>query len=81
MSSRLTTDILDIESLLTQTEDPESGALIVFGGTVRLDEGVVPVPGMFFLPTRHAGLERVYRPARGLECRPAMTGAHHHQHR
>lgn len=40
MTSRLTQDELDIESLLAQTEDPECGALIVFGGTVRLDDGV-----------------------------------------
>lgn len=35
MSARITTAALDVGALITATEDPEAGALVVFAGTVR----------------------------------------------
>ena len=32
---RLTEEILDLDALLTASDDPRAGALVVFGGTVR----------------------------------------------
>lgn len=59
MSSRLTTDVLDIESLLTQTADPECGALVVFGGTVRLDDGVQTIDYTAYAPLAEKALAEI----------------------
>jgi len=37
---KLTRDPLDLATVLAETEDPACGALVIFGGTVRLDDGV-----------------------------------------
>lgn len=37
---QLSHESLDLTALLAETADAESGALVVFGGTVRLDDGV-----------------------------------------
>jgi molybdopterin synthase catalytic subunit len=39
MANTLTDQALSLEDLLLQTEDPECGAYVVFGGTVRLHNG------------------------------------------
>lgn len=59
MTSRLTQDELSIESLLTQTEDPECGALIVFGGTVRLDDGVQHIDYTAYAPLAEKALAEI----------------------
>lgn len=59
MSSRLTNDVLDIEALLAQTEDPECGALIVFGGTVRLDDGVQTIDYTAYAPLAERALAEI----------------------
>lgn len=56
MTSRLTQEELSIESLLTQTEDPACGALIVFGGTVRLDDGVETIDYTAYAPLAEKAL-------------------------
>lgn len=59
MTSRLTQDELDIASLLAQTEDPECGALIVFGGTVRLDDGVQTIDYTAYAPLAEKALAEI----------------------
>lgn len=59
MASRLTTDTLDIETLLTQTEDPECGALVVFGGTVRFDDGVQQIDYTAYAPLAEKALAEI----------------------
>jgi molybdopterin synthase catalytic subunit len=63
MTSRLTTDVLDIEALLTQTEDPECGAMIVFGGTVRLDDGVQSIDYTAYAPIAEKVLAEIEQEA------------------
>jgi molybdopterin synthase catalytic subunit len=59
MTARLTNDVLDIDSLLTQTEDPECGALVVFGGTVRLDDGVQQIDYTAYAPIAEKTLAEI----------------------
>lgn len=59
MTSRLTQEELSIESLLTQTEDPECGALIVFGGTIRLDDGVQQIDYTAYAPLAEKALVEI----------------------
>lgn len=57
----LTDDPLDLAALLAQTGDPECGALVVFGGTVRLDDGVRKIDYSAYAPLAEkvlAGIER-----------------------
>jgi len=46
--THLQTGALDLESLLAETAAPDSGALVVFGGTVRNMNGGRPVSGMSY---------------------------------
>ena len=46
--SRLRTDALDLAALLAETSAPDSGALVVFGGTVRNQNEDRPVSGMSY---------------------------------
>lgn len=39
MTNTLSNEALSLEELLLQTQDPECGAYVVFGGTVRLHNG------------------------------------------
>lgn len=59
MTARLTNEVLDIESLLTQTADPECGALVVFGGTVRLDDGVQQIDYTAYAPIAEKALAEI----------------------
>jgi molybdopterin synthase catalytic subunit len=57
--TRLTQSPLDIETLLAQTEDPDCGALVVFGGTVRLDDGVQAIDYTAYAPLAEKALAEV----------------------
>jgi molybdopterin synthase catalytic subunit len=46
--SHLRTDTLDLAALLAETGTPDSGALVVFGGTVRNQSEDRPVSGMSY---------------------------------
>lgn len=59
MTSRLTPDALDMASLLAQTEDPDCGALVVFGGTVRLDDGVQTIDYTAYAPLAEKTLAEI----------------------
>jgi molybdopterin synthase catalytic subunit len=52
--SHLTTDPLDLAALLDETGDERSGALVVFGGTVRNSNDGRPVAGIHY--SAHAPL-------------------------
>lgn len=47
---RLTDDALDVQALLAETEDPDCGALVVFGGTVRFDGRVEAIDYTAYAP-------------------------------
>jgi molybdopterin synthase catalytic subunit len=57
--TRITDQVLDIESLLTQTDDPDCGALVVFGGTVRLDDGVKAIDYTAYAPLAEKALAEI----------------------
>lgn len=57
--TRLVDNPLDIESLLAQTEDPDCGALVVFGGTVRLDDGVQAIDYTAYAPLAEKALAEI----------------------
>lgn len=57
--NRLTENALDVESLLMQTEDPDCGALVVFGGTVRLDDGVQAIDYTAYAPLAEKALAEI----------------------
>ncbi|TXH04204.1 MAG: molybdenum cofactor biosynthesis protein MoaE [Nevskiaceae bacterium] len=57
--NRLTEKSLDLETLLTQTEDPACGALVVFGGTVRLDDGVQAIDYTAYAPLAEKALAEI----------------------
>jgi molybdopterin synthase catalytic subunit len=57
--NRLTEKPLDIESLLAETADPECGAVVVFGGTVRLDDGVAAIDYTAYAPLAEKALAEV----------------------
>ena len=60
----LTEYSLDLATLLAETADTESGALVVFGGTVRCDDGVRQIDY-----TAHAPLaEKVLREIEAETC-------------
>jgi molybdopterin synthase catalytic subunit len=52
--SRISNDPLDLHALLDATASPSSGALVVFGGTVRLENDGRQVTGIHY--TAHAPL-------------------------
>lgn len=57
--NRLTNQILDIDSLITQTNDPDCGALVVFGGAVRLDDGVEAIDYTAYAPLAEKALAEI----------------------
>lgn len=57
--NRLIKQTLDIETLLTQTDDPDCGALVVFGGTVRLDDGVQAIDYTAYAPLAEKALAEI----------------------
>ncbi|MGH8455420.1 MAG: molybdenum cofactor biosynthesis protein MoaE [Stenotrophobium sp.] len=61
--NRLTEQPLDLETLLAQTDDPECGALVVFGGTVRLDGGVSAIDYSAYAPLAEKALAEIEREA------------------
>ncbi|MGH8461883.1 MAG: molybdenum cofactor biosynthesis protein MoaE [Stenotrophobium sp.] len=63
MTQRLTERPLDVEALLAQTQDPDCGALVVFGGTVRFDDGVSAIDYTAYAPLAEKALAEVEREA------------------
>ncbi|HWU68510.1 MAG TPA: molybdenum cofactor biosynthesis protein MoaE [Stenotrophobium sp.] len=61
--TRVTADALDIENLLAQTEDPACGAVVVFGGTVRLDQGVRMIDYTAYVPLAEKTLAEIEQEA------------------
>lgn len=59
MTDRLTDRALDPAALLDQTADPESGALVVFGGTVRFDGRVQAIDYTAYRPLADKALREV----------------------
>ncbi|MGH8505513.1 MAG: molybdenum cofactor biosynthesis protein MoaE [Stenotrophobium sp.] len=57
--NRLTENTLDIEALLAQTEAPDCGALVVFGGTVRFDDGVRMIDYTAYAPLAEKALAEI----------------------
>lgn len=57
--NHLTDQVLDIASLLTQTDDPDCGALVVFGGAVRLDDGVQAIDYTAYAPLAEKTLAEI----------------------
>ena len=57
--NRLAEQTLDIEALLAQTDDPACGALVVFGGTVRLDDGVQAIDYTAYTPLAEKTLAEI----------------------
>lgn len=55
----LTETPLDLEALLAQTADDSSGALVVFGGTVRLDDGVQAIDYTAYAPLAEKALAAI----------------------
>ena len=47
---------LDLDALLAETADDRSGALVVFGGTVRLDDGVQTIDYTAYAPLAEKAL-------------------------
>jgi molybdopterin synthase catalytic subunit len=60
---RLTETELDVAALLQQTEDPQCGAVVVFGGTVRLDDGVQTIDYTAYAPLAEKALAEVEQEA------------------
>lgn len=56
---RLTDQELDLAALLADTEDPACGALVVFGGTVRLDDGVQAIDYTAYAPLAEKALAEI----------------------
>lgn len=56
---KLTRDTLDLAQLLAATEDPDCGALVVFGGTVRLDDGVSSIDYTAYEPLAEKTLAEI----------------------
>lgn len=76
MASRLSDSELDLASLLAETETPEAGALVVFGGTVRIENAGKSVSGMdysAYAPLAEKALAEIERECQGkfavLRCR------------
>ena len=59
MNPRLNADPLDVQTLLDATADPECGALVVFGGTVRLDDGVQQIDYTAYAPLAEKTLAEI----------------------
>lgn len=62
--ARLTEQVLDVAQLLAETEDPDCGALVVFGGTVRLDDGVQQIDYTAYAPLAEKTLAEVEQETR-----------------
>lgn len=54
---------LDMAALLAETADAESGALVVFGGTVRLDDGVRQIDYTAYAPLAEKVLREIEQEA------------------
>lgn len=61
MNPWLSTEALDVQSLLDATIDSECGALVVFGGTVRLDDGVQQIDYTAYAPLAEKTLAEIER--------------------
>lgn len=59
--SKLIRDPLDLAAVLAATEDPDCGALVVFGGTVRLDDGVQQIDYTAYEPMAEKTLAEIER--------------------
>ena len=55
----LTDQALDIDALLAETADEHSGALVIFGGTVRLDDGVQRIDYTAYAPLAQKALAEI----------------------
>lgn len=56
---KLTTEALDLAQLLADTADVQCGALVVFGGTVRLDDGVQQIDYTAYVPLAEKTLAQI----------------------
>lgn len=61
---KLTRDPLDVAKVIAETEDPSCGALVVFGGAVRIDDGVTRIDYTAYEPIAEKALTEVENEAR-----------------
>ena len=62
--THLTEDPLDLAALLADTEDNDSGALVVFGGTVRFDGRVQAIDYTAYAPLAERALAEIEQETR-----------------